>query len=186
MSQPLNLPAADAPPSPPLGASVGAGPLLPGGDPDRPPLLHITVRGLPVGQGNIRYNAHGAGYHANAGRLRPWRAVVADTAAAAMASRPLIDAAVGLDAVFTLPRPKSHSRTGRNAHLLRDAAPMFPLGAPDLSHLVRAAEDALTGVVLVDDARIVDYGTVGKRYPHCGVDALPWPGAVIRVWAVEP
>jgi hypothetical protein len=57
--------------------------------------------------------------------------------------------------VFVRARPKAHYGTGKNAALLKDSAPAWPTGAPDALKLARAAEDALTGIVWVDDARIV-------------------------------
>lgn len=55
---------------------------------------------------------------------------------------------------FTFPRPKSHFRTGKNAHLLRDDAPTCHTKIPDVLKLTRAVEDALTGIVWKDDAQI--------------------------------
>lgn len=75
----------------------------------------------------------------------------------------LLDGVLALDVVFVKPRPKSHYRTGRNAHLLRDTAPSAPNTKPDGLKLRRAVEDALTGVVWVDDARITE-GRERKTY----------------------
>jgi len=153
---------------------------------DTPPLLDIVVRGEPIGQGRLSNNRTGHAYYANHKKLLPWRDQMRSLAASEMFKRdlPPFDGPVIVDAVFTFARPASHFRTGKNAHLLRDSAPLFPISRPDLSHLIRAAEDALTSIVITDDSRIVDYGTVGKRYPNVGVDALPYPGAIIRVWPV--
>lgn len=179
--QPLIVPA-DASPVAGRDPSVAAGPDLGGSG---RPLLDFIVRGLPVGQGNIRHLGAGRpAVHQNAKTLKPWREAIRSTAAEMMLGRPPVDGPVILDAVFTFPRPASHYRTGRNAHLLRPSAPRFPAGRPDLSHLVRAVEDSLTAMAFVDDARIVDYGRVGKRYPLEGVDALPFPGVLIRLYRV--
>jgi Holliday junction resolvase RusA-like endonuclease len=59
---------------------------------------------------------------------------------------------------FHFLRPRSHYRTGRNAALLRGDAPAYPAGRPDLTKLVRAAEDALKGVVWADDGQVVGQG----------------------------
>jgi Holliday junction resolvase RusA-like endonuclease len=97
-----------------------------------------------------------------------------------------LDGALLLTVVFSLPRPKSHYRTGRNAHLLRDGAPARPAGMPDLSKLLRSTEDALkTAGVYVDDARIVEYRRLAKVYVGEDRDALTAPGAVIRIWSIE-
>jgi len=41
---------------------------------------------------------------------------------------------------------------------------MFPVVKPDLSKLIRASEDALTGILYADDAQVVSYGDTGKFY----------------------
>src|SRR5690606_25696178 len=90
------------------------------------------------------------------------------------------------DMVFTLARPRSHYRTGRNAHLLRDSAPARPTGAPDLSKLARATEDALTEAgVWKDDAAVVEYRRLAKVYPGSDPDALDQPGVLIRIHLLE-
>jgi crossover junction endodeoxyribonuclease RusA len=68
-----------------------------------------------------------------------------------------------LKVTFSMPRPASHF----GAHGLRPRAPRWPSKKPDLSKLVRAIEDALTGVVYDDDARIVMHD-ITKRYAEPG------------------
>jgi Holliday junction resolvase RusA-like endonuclease len=57
--------------------------------------------------------------------------------------------------VFVLARPRSHYGTGRNADRLRATAPAWPCSRPDATKLLRAVEDALTGVVWRDDGQVV-------------------------------
>lgn len=74
-----------------------------------------------------------------------WRKTIAWSAAKAMGDgAKLIDGPVVLEAVFFRPRPKSWPKRR-----------CYPTSAPDLSKLVRALEDALTGVIYRDDAQIV-------------------------------
>ena len=54
---------------------------------------------------------------------------------------------------FTFRRPKGHTRKDGT---LRKSAPLWPAVRPDTTKLVRAVEDALTGIVWADDALIVD------------------------------
>jgi hypothetical protein len=58
---------------------------------------------------------------------------------------------------------------------------------PDLDKLARAVGDALgTAGVYKDDARIIAYRRLEKLYVSCAdPDALPHPGAVIRVWSLR-
>jgi len=84
----------------------------------------------------------------------PWReAVRAETQRVALIP---LAGAVSVNVDFYMPRPASHFRTGRNAHLLRDQAPEHPIGKPDLDKLVRAVLDGLTmGGAWKDDSQVV-------------------------------
>lgn len=62
--------------------------------------------------------------------------------------------AVYLFAMFSMPRPKAHYRTGRHSHVLRPDAPRFHTIRPDGLKLRRGVEDALTGIVYKDDGQI--------------------------------
>jgi len=75
--------------------------------------------------------------------------------------------AVVLSAEFVLPRPPSHYKPSGDltAKAKRDNA--HP-GKPDLSKLVRAVEDAMSGIVYGDDAQVQRYGAVFKRYAERG------------------
>lgn len=118
--------------------------------------------------------------------VKPWRdAVRSDAVKAARDGAFPLDGPLRVDMVFTTTRPRSHYRTGRNAALLRDDAPLRPASAPDLSKLARSTEDALTDAgVWCDDSRVVEYGRLAKVYAGEDVDALDVPGAVVRIWPV--
>ncbi len=75
----------------------------------------------------------------------------------------LLTGPLNVSMVFYQQRPKSHYGTGRNAERLKASAPPLPTGRPDALKLARGTEDALTGVVWVDDAQVVDLD-VHKRY----------------------
>lgn len=90
----------------------------------------------------------------NSKKVAPWRSDVKDAA----------EKAVGPDWVpweqpcevavrFIFKRPKSHYRTGRNAHLLRDNAPIFVTGHSqgDIDKLFRSTFDAITASGLWKD-----------------------------------
>jgi Holliday junction resolvase RusA-like endonuclease len=106
-------------------------------------------------------------------RSRPWRAVVQVTAHAAHAAPPL-EGPLRLTVTFTLPRPRAHY--GRRG--LRPSAPPYPTTRPDLTKLLRALEDACTGLLWRDDSAIVEQ-VVGKRYGDV-------PGAAVRVEMLIP
>jgi Holliday junction resolvase RusA-like endonuclease len=69
-----------------------------------------------------------------------------------MNDMPLMSGAIRMTLTFALNRPHGHwSVKGE----LKASAPRSPSGRPDLDKLIRAALDALTGVVYRDDAQIV-------------------------------
>lgn len=144
--------------------------------------IEFVVPGKPVPQGSMRaFTRRGGGVGVtdnNEKKLRPWRAVV--TMCAQQAGARPIPGALRIDIAFSLVRPKTHSRTGRNAHLLRDSAPRYPITNPDLDKLVRAILDALTSVCFADDAQVTQI-VATKSYAAPGEPDETW----IRVMALE-
>lgn len=78
----------------------------------------------------------------------------------------LLDGPLELLVVFTVPRPKGHY----GARGLRPSAPEYPAVRPDVTKLLRAVEDACTGIVWRDDAQIIEQHAT-KRY---GEPASAW------------
>jgi Holliday junction resolvase RusA-like endonuclease len=153
----------------------------------------VTAYGLPAPQGSKRgFVAAGRAVIVddNKPALRTWRDDVKLAALRALDATPDWDPTaqvVSLHATFTLPRPRSHYRTGKQTlHLLRDAAPEWPHTRPDLDKLLRAAGDALKAAgVYADDSRIVKI-TATKVYPthtRYPPGALDRPGAHLVVVA---
>lgn len=128
-------------------------------------MITFTVHGKPAPQGSKTRNAHGALYESSKA-VGPWReAVRAETQR--HVTSPMAGA-VSVWLVFLMKRPAGHYRTGRNAHLLRDAAPAYPAGKPDIDKLARAVLDGLTsGGAWKDDGQAVTL-TVQKQYAHLG------------------
>lgn len=89
------------------------------------------------------------------------------------------DGPVVITMAFYFYRPKSHYRTGKNSHLLRDDAPVRPIGhTNDLDKLERAVNDSLTAAgVWYDDGQVVRIVS-DKCYTS---DAHPFQGARITV-----
>lgn len=153
--------------------------------------LVVEVHGIPGPQGSKRHLGHGVLVESSA-LVKPWREAVRSAAEVALgrrsAERPWAPGRldpIEVSLVFTLARPASHYRSGRNAHLLRDAAPEQPSTRPDLDKLIRSTLDALRDAgALVDDARVVEVRAV-KAYPEGHLDALDTPGAVISLRAAS-
>ena len=153
--------------------------------------LSIDVRGIPAPQGSKRgmpikskgkYTGKVALIESAGDRVKTWRQ---DVREAAITTAEDTDWSIPAGAVlvhidYYLPRPKGHYRTGRNAGLLRDAAPTWHTTKPDRDKLDRATHDALTSAgVIDDDSRIVG-GTTWKHY----ADGRP-PGARIIITDLE-
>lgn len=95
-----------------------------------------------------------------------WKNEVAAAARVAMEQQgivELVEGPLGLALAFTMPRPKGHFGSGRNAGVVKDSAPDYPCVKPDATKLLRGAEDAMTGIVWRDDAQVVEQ-FVSKRY----------------------
>lgn len=167
-------------------------------------LLEFTVMGKPAPQGSKTGMTvhgkdaalcHGCGKRhiapvtlvESSAALKPWRAAV--TAAARQAAGPgwaPLRGPLALLCAFTIERPVSHYRTGRYSHLLSSSAPLMPTGKPDLSKLIRAAEDAITDAgVWADDALVTEHVAVKVYADGSHPWALPSAGAWIRVSATR-
>ncbi|HEU4344035.1 MAG TPA: RusA family crossover junction endodeoxyribonuclease [Candidatus Binatia bacterium] len=84
------------------------------------------------------------------------------------ASLNLITSPLEVTFTFQMPRPKGHFGSGSNSQAVKASAPKVPTTKPDLLKMARAAEDALTGVIWVDDSQIVDEH-LHKRYGAPGM-----------------
>ena len=76
-----------------------------------------------------------------------WRSTVTD-AAVKVRPKELLDGALMVVYVFRFLRPKSHY----NKKGLKPSAPKYHTKMPDATKLVRATEDALTGIIWTDDS----------------------------------
>jgi Holliday junction resolvase RusA-like endonuclease len=131
------------------------------------PEIRFTVPGVPAPGGSKRPVRLGG-----TGRILlvddakgngPWRERVALAARQAYAGPPLAGP-LEVEFAFVVARPKGHYGSGKNAGRVRPTAPKYPCVKPDVLKLARAAEDAMTGIIWLDDALIVreflskDYG----------------------------
>ena len=149
--------------------------------------LYIDVGGRPPPHGRKRHVGKGVLVESSK-HVAPWRDAVRTSAVAEMAKAecPRFVGAVRVSMVFYFDRPRSHYRTGKWSHVLRDDAPSAPATIPDLSKLIRSTEDALTDAgVWEDDARVIEY-TAFKMYTvtQSNTGVFTAPGAAIRVAGV--
>jgi Holliday junction resolvase RusA-like endonuclease len=156
--------------------------------------LMVTVWGTPAPQGSKTarpiYTGRGdakvftgkvAQVESSKSRVHMWRQdVVAETRRVIQAASWItMTGPVEVTIHFALARPKSHYRTGRYAHLLRDNAPLYPTHAPDIDKTVRATLDALTTAGVWCDDGQVSHLVATKDF--CDELATKHPGAFITI-----
>lgn len=108
--------------------------------------------------------------------LKDWRGDVKRAAMEAYSESDLLDGPLCLLAEFVFPRPKKHYTP---KGVLRDDAPLYhsSRSGPDTSKLIRSIEDAMTGVVYLDDG-LIAHEAARKLYGEkpgvtISVSALP-------------
>lgn len=124
----------------------------------------VYGKAAPAGSKTVAFNSRGDHWVRDASKgSYAWKKQVAQVAGAHMAGRSLLEGPLRLSLQFVLPRPRRHFGTGRNAQRVSAAAPARPCVRPDLTKLVRAFEDACSGIVWRDDVQIVEQ-EVSKVY----------------------
>lgn len=98
---------------------------------------------------------------------------------------PLLNEPLKMTLEFVMPRPKAHSRAGKNSAMLRDDAPFFHTSAPDATKLTRGVEDALTNVIWTDDKLVVIQHITKLYGPRPGVMVLIEPATKPDAAVVE-
>lgn len=124
--------------------------------------LTIDVSGDPASQGS-HFVIHGRIVQVNSAKHKRWRNAVSFAALDLVTDGwELLDEPLELYVIFYLPRPKSATRT-------------HPAVMPDVDKLLRAVCDSLSGIIYVDDSRIIRATAVKAYADDRG------PGASIRV-----
>jgi Holliday junction resolvase RusA-like endonuclease len=65
-----------------------------------------------------------------------------------------ISEAISLDLVFYMSRPHNHYKSGKNSAMLKDTAPEWHTGRPDLDNLTKFLQDSLNKIFYRDDSLI--------------------------------
>lgn len=82
--------------------------------------------------------------------------------------------------IFMFARPKCHHVAGKIDRPLKDDAPFWHTSSPDRDKLERATNDAMTGVIWVDDSQVA--ATLSQKiYIEPGMPS----GALIRVYRLD-
>lgn len=153
--------------------------------------LVIVVPGTPITQGSktvvpARGKRRATLRDQNGKTLKPWREKVTRHARDAARYHDPFTGPVRVTIRFSFDRPASHYRTGRNAHLIKDSAPLYPTHKNDVDKLQRACFDALTDAeVWADDGQIVDV-RARKFYAGESEYALDRAGVLILIEPLDP
>ncbi len=75
-----------------------------------------------------------------------------------------INGALRLGIEFYFHRPKSHYRTGKYSHILKEDIPVEHTKTPDLDNLIKFVSDSFNGVFYKDDSQIVE---IKARKNYC-------------------
>jgi len=123
------------------------------------PALDLTVPGTPRPQGSVKPMVNkgtGRAFVKYSDTTVEHRNLLIHEMGTAWSQRSPLDCGVVVTCSFMFERPKSHWRTGRNAHLLKDSAPREMVVAPDGDKLARLVGDALEiSGVLANDSQVV-------------------------------
>lgn len=139
-----------------------------------PPII-IRITGHPVPQG--RPKATVIGGHARIykpAKSRRWEEDARQVARQVMGIQPPVKGCIAIDVQNHIAPPAGWPDWKRQAAL---AGQIKPTGKPDLSNLLKAAEDALNGIAWVDDAQIVAV-RAGKHYSE-------QPVVILTIWRIK-
>lgn len=137
-------------------------------------VLTVQVPGKPRAQGSMTLwkDDQGRERAKYAAPVVAHRNLVVGALVAAWKGQPPLTGPVLVSARLCFPRPKSHYRTGRFSHQLRDDAPLLHTQYPDLDKCLRLLFDALTVAgVWADDNQACDVRGQ-KRWDTAGLTHL--------------
>lgn len=125
--------------------------------------MHVLGSPAPKGSGRAILRGGKAQYvpsgsNVNAEKLKAWDVAVREAAVSAVgcvSAPPFVAMPLRVTIVFRLRRPSGHYNTKTGE--LKPSAPKWPITKPDGSKLLRSTEDSLTGIVMDDDSRFVEW-----------------------------
>jgi crossover junction endodeoxyribonuclease RusA len=131
-------------------------------------MIELFVQGSPRPQSRPRVAIRGRramAYNADSKDMVAWKQAL-DSALSEIPERG-IDGSVEVTLHFSLPRPKSHYRTGKFSHLLKDSAPEDHQSRCDLDNAIKVVLDRITrSGIWIDDCQVISL-TSSKRWSDC-------------------
>jgi Holliday junction resolvase RusA-like endonuclease len=135
-------------------------------------MIELTVEGSPVALKRHKHLRNGHTYDPSKADKRYFLASVLNMAPKSPEYGP-----ISMTLEFYVQRPKSHYRTGKYSHILKDNAPTWHTSRADIDNLVKLVLDALNGVFYKDDSQICHLETI-KKYSNK-------PRTVVQMKGVE-
>jgi Holliday junction resolvase RusA-like endonuclease len=125
--------------------------------------IHLVIPGEPVAQARPRFSSQGGHVRAyDPAKSRDYKQYIRLAASQQMGTTPPLEGALALGMCVYRAIPKSFSKRRRDA---AERGEIWPTTKPDLDNYVKAAKDALNGIVWADDSQIVSYiEPFGKFY----------------------
>jgi Holliday junction resolvase RusA-like endonuclease len=115
-------------------------------------LIYRIVLGEPKPQARHRHFRRGnfsGSYDPSSEKKNTFASILHDEA-----PKELLDGPMLLELNFYMSRPKNHFKINKSGTLLKDSAPEWHTGRPDIDNLIKFVQDALNGVYYRDDATI--------------------------------
>lgn len=144
-------------------------------------MIDLFVEGNPKPQSRPRVSVRGGrgvAYNADSKDMQAWKKALDDALSEIPAQG--LDGPMHVELAFRLPRPKSHYRTGKFSHLLKDSAPGDHQSRCDIDNITKVVLDKITrSGYWVDDSSVV-FLSARKRWAYCESS-----GCEIRVIPIE-
>lgn len=120
-------------------------------------MINEFVKGIPKPQPRPRACARNGKafiYNAETPAMRDWKYCIDE--AMSRHGHKKLEGAFAVSLEFFMPRPRSHYRTGRFSHVLKDDAPMEHLVKGDVDNLTKTVLDQMTkSKYWKDDSQVV-------------------------------
>lgn len=139
-------------------------------------ITSFSVVGRPAPQGSKTYLGNGR-FKEQSKFVPAWRNDVRQ-AASSVFGEALINGPIFTEITFFFARPKCHYISNNPEKAIRHGAPYWHVSAPDRDKLERSTNDALTGVIWIDDSQIA--GTLSQKVYTAGRS-----GAAIKVYRLN-
>lgn len=124
-------------------------------------LISLTILGEPKSQKRhrtVRMGGFNREYDPSATDKKDFLSIVQNNAPEKPFDCPL---RLIVNLYFT--RPKSHYKSGKNSHIIKDNAPIWHTGRPDWDNCGKFVSDALNKIYWRDDSILCEVG-IRKRY----------------------